>query len=31
MSIAPKHGFNWAAVAWGGPDEPVDDRCSYCG
>ena len=30
-SIAPKPGFNWSAIAWGGPDEPASDHCSYCG
>jgi hypothetical protein len=26
----PAPGFNWMAVSWGGPDEPVSDTCSYC-
>jgi hypothetical protein len=30
-SIPPKPGFNWSAIAWGGPDEPASDHCSYCG
>ena len=31
MQVAPKAGFNWMLVNWGGPDEPRTDRCSYCG
>lgn len=31
MTISPRPGFNWMNVAWGGPDEPVSDHCSYCG
>lgn len=30
-ALRPKPGFNWLNVAWGGPDEPRTDRCSYCG
>jgi hypothetical protein len=30
MTLAPRHGFNWQAVSWGGPDEPVAEECSYC-
>ena len=30
-SIAPRPGFNWAQVNWGGPDEPRTEHCSYCG
>jgi hypothetical protein len=29
-SLRPSAGFNWTAVGWGGPDEPVSDTCSYC-
>lgn len=31
IAFTPKPGFNWMMVAWGGPDEPRTDRCSYCG
>jgi hypothetical protein len=31
-SIAPRPGFNWAQVNWGGPVEPRTEHCSsYCG
>jgi hypothetical protein len=30
-SLAPKPGFEWMAVNWGGPDEPRTKHCSYCG
>jgi hypothetical protein len=30
MTLAPRPGFNWQAVSWGGPTEPVADDCSYC-
>jgi hypothetical protein len=26
----PRPGFNWMAVSWGGPDEPIAEACSYC-
>jgi hypothetical protein len=29
--LAPKPGFEWMAVNWGGPDEPRTKHCSYCG
>ena len=29
--ITPKPGFDWSAVAWGRPDDPVSENCSYCG
>ena len=28
--LSPRAGFNWMAVSWGGPNEPVSDTCSYC-
>jgi hypothetical protein len=31
IRIAPRPGFEWAAVNWGGPDEPRTKHCSYCG
>src|SRR5882672_3190728 len=31
ISIAPRPGFDWTAVNWGGPDEPRTAHCSYCG
>jgi hypothetical protein len=30
-SFAPRRGFRWEQVAWGGPDEPRTEHCSYCG
>lgn len=30
FSLVPKPGFNWLAVSWGGPAEPVALACSYC-
>ena len=30
-ALAPRPGFDWTMVSWGGPDEPVSDRCGYCG
>ncbi|HTI78930.1 MAG TPA: hypothetical protein VL614_00615 [Acetobacteraceae bacterium] len=29
-SLRPRQGFNWTAVSWGGPDEPMATTCSYC-
>jgi hypothetical protein len=29
--LAPKPGFDWTLVVWGGPDEPRTEFCSYCG
>ena len=29
-SLRPKAGFNWMAVSWGGPSEPLVRSCSYC-
>jgi hypothetical protein len=29
-ALRPAPGFLWMAVSWGGPDEVVSDRCSYC-
>jgi len=29
--LAPRPGFNWQMVNWGGPNEPASDDCSYCG
>jgi len=29
--LRPLHGFNPLNIAWGGPDEPRADQCSYCG
>jgi hypothetical protein len=31
VALQPRPGFNWLQVEWGAPDEPVSDRCSYCG
>lgn len=31
MRINPAAGFDWARVAWGKPDEPRAENCSYCG
>jgi hypothetical protein len=28
--LRPAAGFDWTAVSWGGPDEPVSETCSYC-
>lgn len=28
--LAPREGFDWMAVSWGGPDEPITRTCSYC-
>lgn len=28
--LAPRPGFEWCAVNWGGPDEPRTEVCSYC-
>ena len=28
--LRPLPGFNWMLVKWGGPDELVDENCSYC-
>jgi hypothetical protein len=30
-ALRPRPGFNWLTVAWGGPDEPRTEHCSYCG
>jgi hypothetical protein len=30
-TLRPLPGFNWQMVAWGGPDEPRTEHCSYCG
>jgi len=30
FSLAPRPGFNWLQVSWGGPDELVATDCSYC-
>lgn len=30
-AIEPKAGFDWEQVAWGAPNEPQSDHCSYCG
>lgn len=30
-TLRPRPGFNPMLIAWGGPDEPRTDRCSYCG
>ena len=30
-SLAPRAGFRWTQVNWGGPDEPRTEYCSYCG
>lgn len=30
-ALRPRPGFNPMMIAWGGPDEPRTDRCSYCG
>ena len=29
-TISPLPGFDWSKVKWGGPNEPVAIRCSYC-
>lgn len=29
-TLAPKPGFDWSLVSWGGPDEPQSDDCFYC-
>lgn len=29
-TLAPREGFDWMQVSWGGPDEPVSFTCSYC-
>ena len=26
----PSAGFEWMAVSWGGPGEPLVRQCSYC-
>lgn len=28
--IKPKEGFEWSSVAWGAPDQPRAENCSYC-
>ena len=28
--LTPRAGFNWMAVSWGGPSEPLTRSCSYC-
>ena len=28
--LAPRRGFDWTAVSWGGPDEPAAETCSLC-
>ena len=28
--LEPKRGFSWSRVAWGAPDSPVRELCSYC-
>jgi hypothetical protein len=28
--LAPREGFDWMAVSWGGPSEPITRTCSYC-
>lgn len=28
--MTPRPGFNWTAVSWGGPDEPIAEACSLC-
>ena len=30
-SLAPRPGFDWSLINWGGPDEPRTEHCSYCG
>lgn len=30
MTLRPMPGFNWQMVAWGAPDEPRTEHCSYC-
>lgn len=30
VSLAPKPGFDWTRVSWGGPDQVQSDSCSYC-
>ena len=30
-SLAPRPGFRWAQVNWGGPDETRTEHCFYCG
>jgi len=29
-TIKPKPGFDWNRVAWGTPDSPRRELCSYC-
>jgi hypothetical protein len=29
-TLAPKPGFDWSQVNWGGPKQRRTDRCSYC-
>lgn len=28
--LRPRPGFNPLLIRWGGPDELVDENCSYC-
>jgi hypothetical protein len=28
--LTPRPGFNPLLIRWGGPDEFVDENCSYC-
>jgi hypothetical protein len=30
-ALAPKAGFDWSKVKWGGPDDRRTTICSYCG
>ena len=29
-TLAPKPGFDWSRVKWGGPTDPLSFVCSYC-
>jgi hypothetical protein len=30
FQLQPRDGFDWARVAWGRPDSPRSELCSYC-